>query len=94
MGGLGSILLLGLLQRPRTGARDSDAFQSISGPASWGTSILLNPVGAPLGRWSVTGLLGIGDADTFDWGGTIGALIGSVVVVAVASAIIRRSAPK
>lgn len=68
-----------------------DAFQNMSGPASWLVSLVLGLVGALLGFWFFTGLLGIGDADKFDWGGIIGAVIGAVVVVLVASFILNRS---
>jgi uncharacterized membrane protein YeaQ/YmgE (transglycosylase-associated protein family) len=68
-----------------------DAFQHMSGPASWLVSLVLGLVGALLGWWIFTGLLGIGDADKFDWGGIIGAIIGSIIVVAVASLILNRS---
>jgi uncharacterized membrane protein YeaQ/YmgE (transglycosylase-associated protein family) len=37
-----------------------------------------------------TGLLGIGDDDAFDWGGLVGAVIGAIIVVIVASALLRR----
>lgn len=62
-----------------------DAFRHLSGWRSWVTSTLLGLAGALVGYWFFTGLLGIGDEDAFDWGGLIGAVIGSVVVVAVAS---------
>lgn len=93
--GILSILLLGLV----CGALarmliPGDAFQQMSGPASWATSIVLGLGGALLGWWFFTGLLGIGDADKFDWGGFFGALIGSIVVVAIASAILNRTNAK
>lgn len=68
-----------------------DAFQHMSGPVSWLVSLVLGLLGALLGFWFFTGLLGIGDADKFDWGGILGAIIGSVVVVAIASFILNRS---
>lgn len=93
--GILSILLLGLV----CGALarmliPGDAFQHMSGPASWATSIVLGLAGALLGWWFFTGVLGIGDADKFDWGGFFGALIGSVVVVGIASAILNRTNAK
>jgi uncharacterized membrane protein YeaQ/YmgE (transglycosylase-associated protein family) len=68
----------------------NDAFNRMSGPASWAVSLVLGVVGALVGFWFFTTLLGIGDADRFDWGGIIGAIIGAVVVTVVASLVIRR----
>lgn len=68
----------------------NDAFQHLRGWRSWLTSIGLGLLGALLGYWVFTGLLGIGDEDKFDWGGLIGAVIGAVIVVAVASWLIKR----
>lgn len=68
-----------------------DAFQNMSGPASWLTSMVLGVLGALLGFWFFTSVLGIGDADKFDWGSLLGALIGSIVVVAIASFVVNRS---
>ena len=70
-----------------------DAFRGMSGPASWLVSLIIGLAGALLGYWIFTGLFGIGDDDIFDWGGFLGALIGSVVVVAVASWFMRRRRP-
>ncbi|MFC4745027.1 GlsB/YeaQ/YmgE family stress response membrane protein [Gordonia hankookensis] len=63
----------------------------MSGWQSWLASTVLGLLGALLGYWIFTGLFGIGDDDKFDWGGIIGALIGSIIVVAIGSAIIKRS---
>jgi uncharacterized membrane protein YeaQ/YmgE (transglycosylase-associated protein family) len=71
----------------------NDAFQNMSGWPSWVLSTVLGLAGALLGYWLFTEVFGIGDEDAFDWGGIIGAIIGAVIVVAVASAIIRRMAP-
>ncbi|HYZ99089.1 MAG TPA: GlsB/YeaQ/YmgE family stress response membrane protein [Acidimicrobiales bacterium] len=68
----------------------NDAFQQMSGWRSWVASTALGLAGAVVGYWIFAGLLNIGDNETFDWGGVIGALIGAVIVVAVASALIRR----
>jgi hypothetical protein len=38
--------------------------------------------------------LGIGDTDIFDWGGLLGALIGTVIVVGLASYFLRRRQPR
>jgi uncharacterized membrane protein YeaQ/YmgE (transglycosylase-associated protein family) len=69
----------------------NDAFQSMSGWQSWVLSTVLGLIGAVVGYWIFTGLLGIGDDDKFDWGGIVGAVIGAVIVVAVASALFRRT---
>jgi uncharacterized membrane protein YeaQ/YmgE (transglycosylase-associated protein family) len=70
----------------------NDAFRQMSGPTSWLVSTVLGLIGALVGYWIFAGLLGIGDTDTFDWGGIIGATIGAVIVVAVASWLIKRFA--
>ena len=68
-----------------------DAFRAMSGWKSWAASTVLGLLGALVGYWIFTGLLGIGDTDKFDWGGLIGAVIGAIIVVAVASWLIKRS---
>jgi uncharacterized membrane protein YeaQ/YmgE (transglycosylase-associated protein family) len=68
----------------------NDAFRAMAGWKSWLTSAALGLLGALVGYWIFTGLLGIGDTDKFDWGGVLGAIIGSVIVVAVASWGIKR----
>ena len=70
----------------------NDAFRYMAGWKSWLTSVALGLVGALLGYWVFTGLLGIGDTDKFDWGGVIGAIIGSIIVVVVASWGVKRYA--
>ncbi|MGH3365275.1 MAG: GlsB/YeaQ/YmgE family stress response membrane protein [Nocardioidaceae bacterium] len=70
----------------------NDAFKAMSGPRSLLTSTGLGLLGALVGYWFFTGLLGIGDTDKFDWGGVIGAVIGSITVVAVASMLLKRRA--
>ena len=70
----------------------NDAFEQMEGWKSWLTSIVLGLIGALIGYAIFAGLLNIGDDDKFDWGGIIGALIGSVVVVAVASWLMHRFA--
>ena len=67
-----------------------DAFSAMKGWRSWLTSIVLGLLGALLGYWVFTGLLGIGDEDKFDWGGIVGAVIGAILVVIVASWLIKR----
>jgi uncharacterized membrane protein YeaQ/YmgE (transglycosylase-associated protein family) len=68
----------------------NDAFSHLSGPTSWLVSIVLGLVGAMVGWLIFTALLGIGDADVFDWGGILSALIGVVIVLLVAGAATRR----
>jgi uncharacterized membrane protein YeaQ/YmgE (transglycosylase-associated protein family) len=63
----------------------------MSGWTSWATSTVLGLLGALAGYWIFTGLFGIGDADTFDWGGIVGAIIGAIIVVAVASWLLKRT---
>jgi uncharacterized membrane protein YeaQ/YmgE (transglycosylase-associated protein family) len=70
----------------------NDAFREMRGWKSWATSTVLGLVGALVGYWIFTGLFGIGDSDKFDWGGIIGAVIGAIIVVAVASWVIKRVA--
>lgn len=70
----------------------ADAFRKMSGPASWGVSILLGLAGALLGWVIFTVGLGIGDTDIFDWGGIVGAVIGTLIVLAFANWFMRRRA--
>lgn len=69
----------------------NDAFEHLEGWRSWAVSTALGLLGALLGYWIFAGLLDIGDDDAFDWGGIVGALIGSIVVVAAGSWLLRRS---
>ena len=92
LGSLIAALLLGLVAGAIGRALvPNDAFRDMSGPASWAISTGLGLLGALLGYWIFTGLLGIGDDDRFDWGGMIGAIIGAVIVVALASMVLRRT---
>ena len=70
----------------------NDAFRRMSGPMSWLVSIGLGLLGALLGYLIFTVGLGIGDTDIFDWGGLLSALIGTVIVVVIATWILRRTA--
>jgi uncharacterized membrane protein YeaQ/YmgE (transglycosylase-associated protein family) len=69
----------------------NDIFSEMSGPASWGVSILLGLVGAFVGYLIFTRLLGIGDNDAFDLGGIISAIIGVVIVLVIVSFVGRRA---
>ncbi len=68
-----------------------DAFKRLSGPKSWFLSLGLGLVGAMVGYAIFTVGLGIGDTEIFDWGGLLSALIGTVIVVAIASFFLNRS---
>jgi uncharacterized membrane protein YeaQ/YmgE (transglycosylase-associated protein family) len=68
----------------------NDAFRYMRGWRSWLTSLVLGLVGAVVGFWIFHGIFGIGDTDKFDWGGIVGAVIGAVVVVAIASFLVKR----
>lgn len=50
-------------------------------PGGFFVTILLGLVGSFIGFFIFTGLLGIGDAETFDLGGLPGAVIGTIVVL-------------
>jgi uncharacterized membrane protein YeaQ/YmgE (transglycosylase-associated protein family) len=67
-----------------------DVFRRMSGPVSWLVSILLGLVGAVVGYLVFTVLLGIGDTDIFDWGGIVGAIIGSLIVLPIAGLLLNR----
>ena len=66
-----------------------DPFRHMSGPKSWGVSLLIGLAGAALGYLIFTVGLGIGDTDVFDFGGIIGAIIGVVIVLAIAGAVMK-----
>ncbi len=66
-----------------------DAFRNLSGPKSWLVSIALGLIGALLGYAIFTLGFGIGDTDIFDWGGVLSALIGTLIVVPVATLVLR-----
>ena len=69
-----------------------DVFRHMSGPKSWLVSLGLGLAGALVGYLIFTVGLGIGDTDIFDWGGVLSALIGTVIVVIIASWVLRRRA--
>jgi len=70
-----------------------DVFRNLSGPASWLASIALGLAGAIVGYLIFTVGLGIGDTDIFDWGGLVGAIIGTLIVVGLAGYFLRRRQP-
>ena len=69
----------------------NDALERMGGLVSWVLTLVLGLVGAWLGWWIFTGLLGIGDEDKFDLGGIIGAIVGAVIVLLVVTWILRRT---
>jgi uncharacterized membrane protein YeaQ/YmgE (transglycosylase-associated protein family) len=72
----------------------NDAFRHMHGWRSWLTSAALGLLGALVGFWIFHGLFGIGDTQKFDWGGIIGAIIGAMIVVVLASFLIKRFAKR
>jgi uncharacterized membrane protein YeaQ/YmgE (transglycosylase-associated protein family) len=52
-------------------------------PGGFFVTILLGLAGALLGFFLFTELLGIGDNDMFDLGGLIGAIIGTMILLAI-----------
>jgi uncharacterized membrane protein YeaQ/YmgE (transglycosylase-associated protein family) len=68
-----------------------DAFRHMSGPRSWLVSLALGLAGALVGYLIFTVGLGIGDTDIFDWGGVLSALIGTVIVLVIATWVLRRN---
>jgi uncharacterized membrane protein YeaQ/YmgE (transglycosylase-associated protein family) len=69
----------------------NDVFRNLEGPKSWLVSIAVGLVGAMLGWLIFTAGLGIGDDDVFDWGGILSALIGVIIVLILASFVMRRA---
>jgi uncharacterized membrane protein YeaQ/YmgE (transglycosylase-associated protein family) len=69
-----------------------DVFKHMSGPRSWLVSLALGLVGALVGYLIFTVGLGIGDTNIFDWGGVLSALIGTVIVLIIATWVLRRRA--
>jgi uncharacterized membrane protein YeaQ/YmgE (transglycosylase-associated protein family) len=67
-----------------------DAFRHMKGPKSWLVSLGLGLIGALVGYLIFTVGLGIGDTDIFDWGGVLSALIGTIIVVPIATWVLRR----
>ena len=68
-----------------------DIFRHMSGPKSWGISLLIGFGGAALGYLIFTVGLGIGDTDVFDFGGIVGAIIGSIIILVIVGFIVRRT---
>ena len=66
-----------------------DAFRHLSGPLSWLISLALGLAGALVGYLIFTVGFGIGDTSIFDWGGVLSALIGTVIVLLIATLALR-----
>jgi uncharacterized membrane protein YeaQ/YmgE (transglycosylase-associated protein family) len=66
-----------------------DIFRQMSGPVSWLVSLGLGLVGALVGYLIFTVGFGLGDTNIFDWGGVLSALIGTVIVLLIATLILR-----
>ena len=52
-------------------------------------TILLGLAGSFLGAWLFS-LIGIGDGESFDWGGIIGAIIGAMILLGIFNAVTGR----
>jgi uncharacterized membrane protein YeaQ/YmgE (transglycosylase-associated protein family) len=63
----------------------------MGGILSWLLTLVLGLVGAWIGWWIFTALLGIGDENKFDLGGIIGAIVGAVIVLGIVTWIANRS---
>jgi uncharacterized membrane protein YeaQ/YmgE (transglycosylase-associated protein family) len=57
-------------------------------PGGFFVTILLGLAGAVVGFFIFTELLGIGDSDMFDLGGLIGAIIGTMILLAIYRAVV------
>jgi uncharacterized membrane protein YeaQ/YmgE (transglycosylase-associated protein family) len=71
-----------------------DAFRHMSGPMSWLVSIGVGLLGALVGWLIFTKGLGIGDEDIFDFGGILGAIIGTLIVLPIAGYVLNRTVKK
>jgi uncharacterized membrane protein YeaQ/YmgE (transglycosylase-associated protein family) len=72
----------------------NDAFRNMHGPRSWLVSLVLGLAGALVGYLIFTVGLGIGDTRIFDWGGVVGALIGTLIVLPFATLVLRLTASR
>jgi uncharacterized membrane protein YeaQ/YmgE (transglycosylase-associated protein family) len=57
-------------------------------PGGFFVTILLGLAGSLIGFFIFTELLGIGDSDIFDLGGLIGAIIGTMILLAIYRAVV------
>ena len=84
-------LILGFLAGAIARLLMPDVFSSMRGWRSWVLSTVLGLLGAALGWVIFTKWLGIGDDDVFDLGGLLSAIIGTMIILAIASFVLRRS---
>ena len=84
IGALGLGLVCGIVARILV---PGDTFRHMSGPVSWLVSLVLGLVGAMVGYLIFTVAFGIGDTSIFDWGGVLSALIGTVIVLLIATLV-------
>ena len=59
-------------------------------PMGFVQTVVFGIIGALVGFFLFTALLGIGDDDKFDFGGIIGAMIGTMIVLAIWRAVAGR----
>ena len=59
-------------------------------PGGFFVTILLGLAGALVGFFLFTEVLGIGDSDMFDLGGLVGAIIGTMILLAIYRAVVGR----
>jgi len=59
-------------------------------PGGFFVTILLGLAGALVGFFLFTELLGIGDTEMFDLGGLVGAIIGTMILLAIYRAVVGR----
>jgi uncharacterized membrane protein YeaQ/YmgE (transglycosylase-associated protein family) len=88
IGALLTGLVAGVVARMLT---PGDIFRKMSGPKSWGVSLLIGLGGAALGYLIFTVGLGIGDSDVFDFGGIIGAVGGAIILLLTLGFFARRA---
>jgi len=69
----------------------NDAMERMGGVLSWLLTLVLGLVGAWVGWWIFTALLGIGDENKFDLGGIIGAIIGAVILLGIVTWVANRT---
>jgi uncharacterized membrane protein YeaQ/YmgE (transglycosylase-associated protein family) len=84
-------LILGFLAGAIARLLMPDVFSGLEGWRSWLLSTVLGLIGAALGWVIFTKWLGIGDDDVFDLGGIVSAIIGTMIVLAIASFVLKRT---
>ena len=84
-------LILGFLAGVIARLLMPDVFSQLRGWRSWALSIFLGLCGAALGWLIFTKWMGIGDEDVFDLGGIVGAIIGTMILLAILSFVLKRT---